>query len=90
MKKFSLKKKLATLALAAGLAVGLAPVTALVEADSASAVTKTQCFTWYGQNTGSYTWTLYKTCYYDYSWWEEVNYPWPRDGWYYVAIPKTA
>lgn len=84
----NLKKKLLTLGLAAALAVGAAPGVALIQADHAEAYTKTQCSYWWGQTPPSYAWTRYQTCYYDYSWWEEVNYPWPKDGWYYVALPK--
>jgi hypothetical protein len=51
----------------------------VVLAEPAQAATYSQCHYDYWNNGG----VLYKryVCWIDYSFWEEVSYPWPRDGW---------
>ena len=75
---------LATLALASGLAL----TGTLVTAPSAKAWTQ-QC---YGMDAGAgrkiagSPWPGYRyatACYVDYSWWEEVTFPWPKDQWFF-------
>jgi len=66
------------------LGVGLAALmlltgTTVVLAEPAQAATYSQCHYDYWNYQG----TLYKraVCYYDYSLWEELLYPWYQDGW---------
>jgi hypothetical protein len=66
--------------LGAGLAaLMLLTGTSVVMAEPAQAATMTQCHYDYWSTGGK----LYKryVCYIDYSFWEEINYPWPRDFW---------
>ena len=66
------------------LGVGLAALmlltgTMVVSAEPAQAATYSQCHYDYW-TTGGVTYKRY-VCYYDYSIWEELFYPWYRDGW---------
>jgi hypothetical protein len=79
--KLNIKKSVATLGLAAALAVTGGTVAQVGTADlnsKAEAYTATQCHTvWYNG------WQANTVCYYDYNWWEES---WMggshKDGWY--------
>ena len=71
MKLGKIRTALIALALTAGGTVAVA--------EPAQAATYSQCHYdyWY---TGGVHYKRY-VCWIDYSWWEEVNYPWPKDGW---------
>lgn len=74
----------ATLALAGGVAYGGAVVTA----PAAKAWTQ-QCYQMdagKGFKIAGSPWPGYRyatACWVDYSWWEEVSFPWPHDQWFF-------
>jgi hypothetical protein len=73
----------ATLALVSGVTLG----SMVVRAEPAHAWTQ-KCYPMDagpGRIIGGSPWPGYRyatACYVDYSWWEEVSFPWPRDQWF--------
>ena len=66
-----IRKFLASAALAFGVVAGTTVVAPVAVAQPAQAYTTTGCYTYYKQNIGTYTWTKWTSCYFDYTWWEE-------------------
>jgi len=74
----------AGLALAGGLAVGGTVVTAepaQAWTQSCKTVDAGYGYTLYGSPWPGYRYAT--ACYVDYSWWEEVSFPWPHDQWFF-------
>lgn len=72
----NIKKKLVGVGVALSLVLG----GALVTAPAAQAVNYYNCY-WQFNHKDAFGWWYTKWCWADYSWWEEVSYPWPSDGW---------
>lgn len=80
-------RKIATVAATLALAAGVAYGGAVVTAPPAKAWTQ-QCYQMdagKGLIIAGSPWPGYRyatACWVDYSWWEEVTFPWPRDRWF--------
>ncbi len=81
MNKF--KKAVATLGAAAALALGGTGVSAITTTDSAQAYTVKTVW-WTTTCIGPNLWNV-RVDYIDYSFWEEISYPWPKDYYRYTT-----
>jgi hypothetical protein len=80
-------KKVVTSVAALALVSGVTLGSMVVRAEPAQAWTQSchQLDAGYGRIIGGSPWPGYRyatACYVDYSWWEEVSFPWPRDQWF--------
>lgn len=86
-----IKKTILSTIAAATILTGSTVVAPLVTAERSEAYSTSSCSYFYKQNIGSYTWTRYTQCYFDYTWWEES---WlggsHKDGWYSWPTPVGA
>lgn len=78
-----LKKVMCVLGAASALALGGTGVSAITTSDSAQAYT-VRTTGWTTTCIGPNLWNV-RIDYIDYSWWEEVTYPWPKDHYRYTA-----
>jgi len=82
-----LMRKIGAVAAGLALAFGLAYGGAIVTAPAAKAWTQSchNLDAGPGRIIGGSPWPGYRyatACYVDYSWWEEVSFPWPHDQWF--------